>query len=161
MTYLCQYTPSPVGKITIASDGAAIIGLWIEGQKHFMKKMTPPLAENADLPVFSACKLWLNDYFEGKNPALAGMPLRPSGSDFQEKVWQALLAIPYGKTTTYGQIAKSVGCKSAQAVGGAVGRNPISILIPCHRVIGKDGSLTGYDGGIDKKQVLLKIEGVL
>ena len=99
--------------------------------------------------------------FCGEKPRFGGHSLKAAGEFFQKKVWQALLAIPYGKTVTYGDIAKIVGCKSPQAVGGAVGKNPISILIPCHRVIGKDGSLTGYDGGIDKKRILLELESIV
>lgn len=161
MIYYCEYEHSPVGKISIASDGNSIIGLAIEGQKHILRNIPRPLVKNEALALFTACKRWLDAYFAGKNPTLEGIPLNPSGSEFQQKVWQALLAIPYGKTVTYSDIAQAVGCKSPQAVGGAVGRNPISILIPCHRVIGKDGSLTGYDGGIDKKLFLLKLEGVM
>lgn len=161
MLFYCEYAPSPVGKITIVSDGNAIIGLGIEGQKHFLYKIHKPLVKNEDLPLFSLCKNWLTAYFAGKNPGLEGIPLKPQGSFFQKKVWQALLAIPYGKTVTYGDIARAVGCQSAQAVGGAVGKNPIAILIPCHRVVGKDGSLTGYAAGIDKKRILLELESII
>lgn len=161
MLFYCEYAPSPVGKITIVSDGNAVIGLGIEGQKHFLYKVPRPLVKNEDLPLFSLGRNWLDAYFAGKNPGLEGIPLKPQGSFFQQKVWQALLAIPFGKTVTYGDIAKAVDCKSPQAVGGAVGKNPISILIPCHRVIGKDGNLTGYDGGIDKKRILLELESIV
>ena len=102
-------------------------------------------------------KEWLTLYFSGKIPAFLP-PMKPSGTPFQLQVWEALLQIPYGQTATYGQLAKMIGCKSSQAVGGAVGRNPISILIPCHRVIGVDGKLIGYAGGVDKKEFLLKLE---
>lgn len=161
MVFFCEYSPSPVGKITIVSDGNAIIGLGIEGQKHFLYKIPHPLVKNEDLPLFSLCRNWLDAYFAGKNPGLEGIPLKPQGSFFQQKVWQALVAIPYGKTVTYGFLAKTIGCQSAQAVGGAVGKNPIAILIPCHRVIGKDGSLTGYAAGIDKKRILLELESII
>ncbi len=156
--YFCEYSPSPVGKITMASDGNALIGLWMDGQKHFMEKISGNLQKHDNLPVFLSCRNWLSSYFSGMNPILGDLALEPMGSDFQKKVWQALLAIPYGKTVTYGDLAKSIECKSAQAIGGAVGKNPISILIPCHRVVGKDGSLTGYAGGLDNKQILLNIE---
>ncbi len=161
MLYFCEYTPSPVGKIAIASDGQAIVGLWLEGQKHFMHKISGDLQRNDDFPVFLACKSWLDRYFAGEDPGGMPLPLKPKGTEFQKKVWQALLAIPYGQTVTYGDIARTVGCGSAQAVGGAVGKNPISILIPCHRVVGKDGSITGYSGGVERKEYLLHLEGCI
>ena len=137
--------PSPVGRLTLASDGESLIGLWLEGQKYFGAGLSGTEAE-ADLPVFRAAEVWLRAYF-------ARAPLPP-----------LLLEIPYGTVTTYGALAQKLRDRgisaAAQAVGGAVGHNPISILIPCHRVVGSDGSLTGYAGGVAKKQFLLELEGV-
>lgn len=160
MYYTTVY-PSPVGRLTLASDGTNLIGLWIEGQKYFGGCVADELTEKLDIQVFSATKQWLDDYFSGKQPAATALPLSPIGSSFQQAVWKALCNIPYGKTTTYGEIAKILkNPRASQAVGSAVGRNPISIIIPCHRVVGASGSLTGYAGGIDKKIQLLKLEGV-
>ena len=160
MDYATVY-PSPVGRLTLASDGTHLIGLWIEGQKYFGSGMSDKLAEKPDLPVFDAAKQWLAAYFAGKQPAISVLPLAPAGSPFQQAVWNILCGIPYGKTATYGGIAKKLGNpRASQAVGGAVGHNPISIIIPCHRVVGANGSLTGYAGGIDKKIKLLEWEGV-
>ena len=111
-----------------------------------------------ELPIFAQAEDWLSRYFRGEAPSPAELPLSPKGSEFQQRVWALLIEIPYGETSTYGALAKALGCKSAQAVGGAVGHNPISIMIPCHRVLGSNGSLTGYAGGIDKKIFLLELE---
>ena len=168
MDYVFQYI-SPLGKIFMASDGEALIGLWLEGQKYFLQTLGPD-AKEADLPIFRQTAAWLDAYFAGKRPqsgsgtvsdALTELPrLAPRGSEFRQRVWRLLLEIPYGEVTTYGALAKKLGSSlSAQAVGGAVGHNPISILIPCHRVVGSDGSLTGYAGGIEKKAALLRLEG--
>ena len=159
MIYTAHYT-SPLGGITLTSDGMALTGLYFDGETG-----CPPCdaAHKKDLPVFGEAMRWLDLYFAGKEPDF--MPvLNPTGTAFQQAVWEILRTIPYGATTSYGAIAKrlekSTGKRmSAQAVGGAVGRNPISILIPCHRVIGADGSLTGYAGGLDKKEYLLRTEG--
>lgn len=157
---------SPVGKLTIASDGSDIVGLWIEGQKYFRARL-PETAERSDsLPVFDRAKNWLNRYFNGDKPDPAELPLNPLGiSSFQKEVYSALLEIPYGATSTYGNIAKKLNetsrKTSARAVGSAVGRNPVSIIIPCHRVLAADSSLCGYAAGLDKKRLLLKLEGVL
>ena len=155
---------SPVGMLTISSDGNSISGLWIEGQKYFGKNLKKEnLKQN--LPIFDIVKNWLNIYFSGKNPDF--LPeLSPIGTSFQESIWNILSRIPYGQTTTYGEIAKILENEnegkptSARAVGNAIGHNPISILIPCHRVIGKKGELTGYAGGILKKKQLLQTEGI-
>ena len=159
MIYTAHYT-SPLGGITLASDGMALTGLYFDGERDF-----PDLsaAHKKDLPVFGEVMRWLDLYFAGKEPDFMP-PLAPVGTTFQQAVWEILRTIPYGGTMTYGAIAKRLekvtGKRmSAQAVGGAVGRNPISILIPCHRVIGADGSLTGYAGGLDKKEYLLRLEG--
>ena len=151
---------SPLGGMTLTSDGMALTGLYFDGERDF-----PDLsaAHKKDLPVFGEVMRWLDLYFAGKEPDFMP-PLAPVGTTFQQAVWEILKTIPYGEITTYGAIAKQLekdtGRRmSAQAVGGAVGRNPISILIPCHRVIGANGSLTGYAGGLDKKEYLLRTEG--
>lgn len=150
---------SPLGQLTLASDGEAIIGLWIEGQKYFAAGIPTNLPVSDDLPVFWKARDWLDRYFSGERPLPGELPLAPQGSAFRQSVWRILCEIPYGQTVTYGEIAKSLGVRSAQAVGGAVGHNPISIIIPCHRVLGSDGSLTGYAGGAQKKIWLLAHEG--
>jgi methylated-DNA-[protein]-cysteine S-methyltransferase len=146
-----------------AACGNALRGLWFTGQKYFPSGAETWLNE-PDYPVFVSLKAWLKDYFERKNPAMQ-IPLSPQGTLFQQAVWKFLLEIPYGRTSSYGAIAArlaSAGKKaSAQAVGGAVGHNPISLLIPCHRVLGADGSLTGYAGGLEKKRALLELEQCL
>ena len=164
MYYQSSYA-SPLGLLTLASDGEALIGLWTEGQKYHGASVPGEMVEKDDLPVFAAAKDWLDRYFAGKQPAAGELKLAPIGSGFRRAVWDILLEIPYGRVITYGSIAKrmaqAVGKEtfSAQAVGGAVGHNPISIIIPCHRVVGTGGSLTGYAGGIDKKIKLLELEG--
>jgi len=154
---------TPLGAIRAAADGAGLRGLWFIGQKYFPDG-TETWLDTPDYPVFVSLKSWLKEYFAGKKP-VTKVPLSPEGTDFQQAAWKLLLKIPYGKTTTYGDIASRLapnGSKgSAQAVGGAVGHNPISLLIPCHRVLGADGSLTGYAGGVDKKRALLELEGVI
>lgn len=156
---------SPIGILTMVSDGTSLVGLWTQGQQHFMNSVKEEMVEKADVPVFNQTKNWLKMYFHGEKPSILNLKLAPQGSKFRQQVWRILCEIPYGKVTTYGDIAKEIARKqgkekmSAQAVGGAVGHNPISIIIPCHRVIGRDGSMTGYAGGIDKKKWLLKFEG--
>ena len=158
---------SPVGELTLASDGTALTGLWLEGQKYFGGTSGEELVPGQpDLPVFQAARAWLDRYFSGEKPSPAELPLAPAGTPFQRAVWEKLQAIPYGAVTTYGALAGALAAQlgrasmSSQAVGGAVGRNPISIIIPCHRVVGADGSLTGYAGGVERKQRLLIHEGV-
>ena len=159
MYYRCQYH-SPVGILTIASRGDSITGLWFEEQAHFAAGHRDPI-DKPDLSVFQAAFQWLDCYFAGEIPTYSDLPLQPSGTVFQQKIWEILLQIPYGQTITYGQIAKMLSPTiSAQAVGRAVGRNPISILIPCHRILGSGGTLTGYAGGIERKQWLLHHEGI-
>ncbi len=160
MTCITHY-PSPVGMLTLSSDGEAITGLWIAGQKYFAAGLPAETCENADLPVFREAAAWLDAYFaEETLPPLP--PLRPEGTDFRKAVWEALTDIPYGVIMTYGELAERLEYRgiytSPRAVGGAVGRNPISILIPCHRVVGADGSLTGYAGGLEIKRFLLELE---
>ena len=161
--YTCEYQ-SPLAKITIASDGEAIIGLWFEGQKYFAQTL-PPKTEQKEIPVFSEAKRWLDVYFSGQEPDFLP-PLRYNFTPFRNLVCDIMLTIPYGKTMTYGEIAvelakrQGVSKMSAQAVGGAVGHNPITLMIPCHRVVGTSGSLTGYAGGIGLKVKLLELEQV-
>ena len=151
---------TPLGKIQAAAQGSALTGLWFMGQKYFPSG-TETWINKPGYAVFNSLKTWLKDYFDGKRPEVK-INLSPAGTDFQQAVWKDLLKIPYGKTSTYGTITANLvsgGKKaSAQAVGGAVGHNPISLLIPCHRVIGANGSLTGYAGGLDKKRTLLDLE---
>lgn len=157
---------SPIGKIVIKADNNSLCGLWFEGQKYFPPELLNASAVNADAEVIVSTCLWLDSYFSGLNPDPAVLPLAPCGSEFRRKVWGILCRIPYGNSMTYGQIAKDLeaaygGRVSAQAVGGAVGHNPISIIIPCHRVLGSDGSLVGYAGGNDRKTFLLSLEGTI
>ena len=165
MLYATEYA-SPIGDLTVASDGEHIVGLWLNGQKYYMGTLPEAPVWKDDLPVFDAVRSWLDRYFAGQKPDPHTLPLKPIGGAFRQAVWECLSEIPYGEVTTYGAISKKVAAKlgresmSAQAVGGAVGHNPISILIPCHRVVGSNGSLTGYAGGIDKKIHLLALEGV-
>lgn len=157
---------SPVGKITLISDNKYLIGLYIEGQKYFMNKIKETPLKNEDIEILNKTKLWLDDYFSGRKPNIVDLNIKPNASDFQMEVLNILCEIPYGKTTTYKEISEKLKIKmnkknmSPQAVGGAVSHNPISIIIPCHRVIGADGNLTGYAGGIEKKIKLLEFEGV-
>ena len=151
---------SPVGELTLASDGTALSGLWLEGQKYFGGTPGEELAPGRpDLPVFQAARAWLDRYFAGEKPSPAELPLAPAGTPFQRAVWEKLQAIPWGAVTTYGALARELDGGSPRAVGGAVGRNPIPIIIPCHRVVGAGGSLTGYAGGLERKEALLKLEG--
>ena len=186
--YSSQYK-SPLGDITLASNGKALIGLWFLTSSVFDNKVLPHQARQANhgspsgcdgqrhfgstlvcneelrvknedislLPFFDEVRRWLDIYFSGHEPDFMP-PLSLTGTAFQQRVWKELLTIPYGQTVTYGELARRLGCRSAQAVGGAVGRNPISIIVPCHRVIGANGNLTGYAGGLDKKRALLTLE---
>ena len=156
MTY-SDIVDSPVGPLYLTSDGEKLTGLWMrepEGE-----------AVLADLPVLWEARKWLDAYFRGEAPAVEALPLAPKGTEFQMLVWELLLDIPFGQTRTYGDLAKEAAARlgktrmSAQAVGGAVGRNPISIIIPCHRVVGAGHALTGYAGGLEKKLWLLRHEG--
>jgi methylated-DNA-[protein]-cysteine S-methyltransferase len=183
--YVKEYR-SPIGIFTLASDGEHLTGLWLKGQKYFGATLTndeidkkgesgetsdliPRVGEVEDsannLPLFHLVEQWLEAYFQGKQPELS-LPLAPKGSPFRQDVWDILCQIPYGEVITYGDIAKKMAQKlgkdtmSAQAIGGAVGHNPISIIIPCHRVVGANGSLTGYAGGIENKIKLLQLEQV-
>ena len=165
MYYKTNYS-SPLGEMLLASDGEKLVGLWFEEQKYFGGDIKEEMTLRDDLPVFSVVSAWLDRYFRGEKPSVSELLLAPRGGEFRQAVWDMLCEIPYGECVTYGFIAKSLAEKfgkasmSAQAVGGAVGHNPISVIIPCHRVVGSDGSLTGYAGGVDKKLKLLELEGV-
>ena len=153
---------SPLGGITMASDGTALIGLWFDGQRHFAETLAPEHGERR-LPVFDEADRWLDVYFSGRAPEFTPA-LNMRTTPFRRAVWEILLTVPYGRTATYGQIAEALAWKngagsvSARAVGGAIGHNAVSLIIPCHRVIGSDGSLTGYAGGIGRKTELLRLE---
>ena len=161
MTYT-QHCNSPLGVILLAADETGLTGLWLDGAKYFADNL-PEAHTEQETPILLEAKRWLDLYFAGNKPDFMP-PLHPIGSAFRQAVWNILLQIPYGQTMTYGEIARQLAKKrgvsrmSAQAVGGAVGHNKISILIPCHRVVGSDGSLTGYAGGLDKKIKLLELE---
>ncbi|MBS6395753.1 MAG: methylated-DNA--[protein]-cysteine S-methyltransferase [Clostridiales bacterium] len=165
MIYTTHYD-SPVGRMLLAQKDEALVGLWLEGQKYFISSVKEEMAECENSEILTQTKQWLDRYFAGEKPSGRELKLAPEGSEFRREVWELLLEIPYGGTTTYGELARKIAGRrglprmSAQAVGGAVGHNPISIIIPCHRVLGSDGSLTGYAGGIDKKVRLLTHEGV-
>lgn len=156
MLFLTHYA-SPLGPILLAADETGLTGLWFEAQKYFPSFSGVDYQEK-ETPVLTETVRWLDVYFSGKDPGFLP-PLHPQGSPFRQTVWDILLTIPRGQTMTYGEIARRLGVRSAQAVGGAVGHNPISILIPCHRVVGSDGSLTGYAGGVERKARLLQLEG--
>jgi methylated-DNA-[protein]-cysteine S-methyltransferase len=168
-TYTCRFD-TPLGQMSAAAGGQALTGLWFLGQKYFPD--TSAWTEQPELPVFKELKLWLDDYFAGKNPVCT-FSLAPQGSSFRQEVWKALLEIPYGQLSSYGELGRKVARMRntantgdeaafkpvpARAIGGAVGHNPISIIIPCHRIVGADGSLTGYAGGLERKKALLELE---
>ena len=161
MIYISTYL-SPLGNSLLAADDIGLTGLWFEGQKYFANTL-PDTRIVQETKILTEAKKWLDIYFSGEDPTFTP-PLHPSGSAFRQAVWQILLQIPYGQTITYGEIARRVAemqqlsHMSAQAVGGAVGHNKVSIIIPCHRVVGANGSLIGYAGGIDKKIALLELE---
>ena len=165
MLYSTVYSHAELGEHTIGSNGEAIVGLWIEGQKYFAGKVAGNLERQDDLPVFAQAHAWLDRYFAGDPLPVATLHLKPEGTPFQQRVWKLLASIPYGELRTYADLAAQItredgGKTSARAVGTANGRNPISIILPCHRVVGSDGSLTGYAGGIARKVWLLEHEGV-
>ena len=157
-------TDSPLGGLLLASDGEALTGLWFEEQKHFAEGLDP-LHREEGLPVFDLAERWLEAYFAGRDPGFTP-PLHMRGTAFRRAVWAILLTIPRGQTLTYGEIAARLEQAqggavrvSPRAVGGAVGHNPVSLIVPCHRVVGAGGRLTGYAGGTDKKLRLLTLEG--
>lgn len=158
---------SPIGKLTLAcNESGELVGLWIEGQKYFMDSIPLKSLSRRETPVLERARDWLDRYFAGARPKPSELPLAPAGSAFRREVWQLLCEIPYGEVVTYGELAKKIASRrgadhmSAQAVGGAVGHNPVSVVIPCHRVVGSDGSLTGYAGGLKRKIALLTHERV-
>ena len=164
--YFSTIYPSPVGDLTLASDGEALCGLWLAGQKYHGGTISEALVPDDSAAGFDEARAWLDRYFAGEKPAISELKLAPIGGEFRQRVWRILTEIPYGQVTTYGDIAKQVARETGRdhmaslAIGGAVGHNPISIIIPCHRVVGASGSLTGYAGGIGKKVWLLEHEGV-
>lgn len=165
MFYKTNYN-SPLGSITLASDGKNLVGVWLKGQKYFADTVNEEMIENDSLEIFNKTKLWLDKYFRCEKPDISELHLTPIGNEFRQSVWKILCEIPYGEVMTYGDIANKIAKQrglsrmSAQAVGGAVGHNPISIIIPCHRVVGQNGNLTGYAGGIKTKIKLLEHENV-
>lgn len=161
MHYITHYS-SPLGEMLLSGDGEGLTGLWFEGQKHFARGLDGSREERED-PLFGTAKRWLDVYFSGREPDFS-VPLRLTGTAFQREVWALLRDIPYGHTATYGELAAALAARrgvprvSARAVGSAVGRNPVSVIVPCHRVVGADGGLTGYAGGLERKARLLALE---
>lgn len=161
MQYISYYD-SPLGRLLLAADEEGLVGAWFEGQKYFARGLAKE-CEERETPTLAAAKRWLDVYFSGREPDIS-VPLHLSGTAFQKDVWQILCGIPYGETTTYGKITKKMeerdgrACVSARAVGDAVGHNPVSVIVPCHRVVGADGRLTGYAGGLERKARLLALE---
>ena len=167
MLYIDEYS-SPVGELILGSDGEHLTGLWLTGQKYFMANIAEDkddIKQGEDLPILKETKAWLDRYFKGKDPGPIPA-VKPQGTEFRQRVWELLTQIPYGQLSTYGELARQIAAErgiekmSSRAVGGAVGHNPISIIVPCHRVVGSNGSLTGFGGGIARKIQLLKLEGV-
>lgn len=166
MYYKSAYA-SPLGTITLACDesGESLVGLWLNGQKHYGGSISSLMVWQDEIPLFGTVKKWLDRYFLNQKPNINELSLAPIGSEFRQSVWAILREIPYGEVITYADIAKKMAAKlgkekmSAQAVGGAVGHNPISIIVPCHRVVGSNGSLTGFAGGVETKIKLLELEG--
>lgn len=164
MIHTASYA-APYGRYVMAAEDGALTGVWLEGQKYFPSDLPAP--SDGESEIFAHTRRWLDAYFAGRQPDVSALPLAPKGSAFAQSVWQLLLEIPYGHTVTYGQLAERLARRrglshmSAQAVGGAVGHNPISVIIPCHRVLGAKNQPTGYAGGLDVKTFLLKLEGVL
>lgn len=160
------YYKSPIGNMLLASKDNELIGLWIEGQKYYLSNIKEKLIENDKEEILIRTKNWLDRYFKGEKPKIKELKINPIGTNFRQAVWKILCDIPYGETISYNDISKKIAKQrkikkmSAQAIGGAVGHNPISIIIPCHRVVGANGNLTGYASGIDKKIQLLKLENV-
>lgn len=166
MDYITYYN-SPMGRLILGSDGENLTGIWIREEDYLKEAQGRETEEQEGLPIFSQTSSWLDRYFAGEKPEISELPLKLEGTLFRMEVWKLLCEIPYGETTTYGKIAKKIAAKmgkekmSAQAVGGAVGHNPIPIVVPCHRVIGADGSMTGFSCGMENKIWLLTHEGFL
>ncbi len=159
MLYTAEIS-SPLGPLTLAGDGEHLCGLWLEQQKYYMSTLPEDYRKDADIPVFRDTADWLKRYFAGEQVSHLDLPLAPPGTPFRRKVWRRIADIPYGSTLSYRELAEEMD-STPRAIGGAVGHNPISIIIPCHRVIGSDGSLVGYAGGLEAKKFLLKLEGVV
>ena len=158
LTAQCRIN-TPLGPLTAAATDQGLSGLWFDDQAHHPGPLAVPV--QADHPVLAATARALADYFDGRNPPLQNLPLDLHGTAFQQAVWRALQALPHGRTSSYGQIATAAGSPAAvRAAGAAIGRNPVSILVPCHRVLGRNGALTGYAGGLARKQALLQLEGI-
>lgn len=166
MVYMTSYVHPEFGELTLGSDGEHLVGLWMAGQKYFGSGMEPEFVRDDDAAPFASARAWLDRYFAGERPSIDELPLALQGGEFRVRVWNKLREIPYGTVRTYGDIARELAredgreAMSAQAVGGAVGHNPLSIIVPCHRVVGANGSLTGYAGGVARKVWLLEHEGV-
>lgn len=164
MIYFTEYVSS-VGTLTLSTNGTVLTGLWIQNQKYYPNLANWQQVHPSDHPILTAAVSWLDLYFTGNNPPITTLPLSPQGTPFRQQVWRHLCNIPYGSTTTYGALAKAIAAEnrlnsmSPQAIGSAVGHNPISIIIPCHRVVGANGTLTGYAAGTDIKRKLLTLEG--
>lgn len=165
MLYTTHYN-SPIGKLLLAEKDDALIGVWMEGQKYFPEMLQNEMKEDNNSHILLQTKKWLDRYFAGEKPPVSELVLAPIGSDFRKEVWKILCEIPYGEVTTYGEISRKLANRrglnrmSAQAVGSAVAHNPLTIIVPCHRVVGANGNLTGYAGGLQKKIKLLTHEGV-
>ncbi|MGG5318841.1 methylated-DNA--[protein]-cysteine S-methyltransferase [Enterococcus sp. AZ072] len=165
MHYVMDYS-SPIGPLTLAAIDQTLVGVWMKDQKYYGAGLSEAITQNQQLPVFLQTKNWLDAYFANEKPAIFELPLKPVGNEFRQTVWTVLCQIPYGEVMTYKEVAQRTAEKlnktsmSAQAIGGAVGHNPLSIIIPCHRVVGTNSSLTGYAGGLTKKIYLLQHEGV-
>lgn len=155
----CQPAPTPLGDMLLVADASHLCGAYFIGQKYF-PQVEPHWCTDADLPVLRQAREELDEFFRGQRRQFT-VPLNPRGTAFQRSVWQLLAAIPYGATVSYGDLARQLGdARHARAVGGATGRNPLSVIVPCHRVLGASGSLTGYAGGLQRKQALLRLEGI-
>ena len=148
---------SPLGELLLAADGGALVGLWFRGQKYEGAGLTGHEPETDETALLSSVRRWLDAYFSGERPE-TDFPVAPAGSAFRRRVWRELMAVPYGETLPYGELARRVGCASSRAVGGAVGHNPVALIIPCHRIVGSGGALTGYAGGLWRKEALLTME---
>lgn len=165
MMYRTEYM-APVGRLTLIADEGALLGLWIQGQQYEDEAMWGAASILQETRILTEACGWLDRYFAGEKPVPSELPLHPQGNAFRQMIWEMLCRIPYGQVTTYGALARAAASRmgkermAAQAVGGAVGHNPISIIIPCHRVVASDGKLTGYAGGLDKKRMLLTQEGI-
>ncbi|KXT76285.1 methylated-DNA--[protein]-cysteine S-methyltransferase [Streptococcus sp. DD12] len=155
-----QSYDSPLGAMSLLATDKGLCGLYFQGQAYFEKGFETSERREVSRPVLEETVAWLSAYFSGENPSTADLVLDLHGTPFQLRVWQALRAIPYGQVTTYGDLAKDLQCRSAQAIGGAVGRNPIALIVPCHRVLGAKGQLTGYASGLQVKEALLRREGL-